>query len=423
LVHVKIIHLNTYAGNGGAGRACLRLNKSLRDRGINSEVGVNFSFGDSADSFNFSSGLLNKWWTAAAIILERIVAKLLTKPLPIPFSFPVFGRNISHHNKLKEADLIHVHWVNHAFLRPKDLAKLAKLNKPVVWTFHDSNAFTGGCHVRYNCNNYKNECGNCPVLKRSGLRDWSHIIWKDKFKAYQHLDFTIIAPSKWMLESVQSSKLLGNRHVKNIPNTLDATIFKPVPKSEASLRLNLPADKFILMSGFMPSRKDLHKGTSYLVEAIETWIKKYDVDPDKVELVVFGNKDDKNILYFPIKTTYLGIIKNDEKLALCYSAADVFIAPSLEDNLPNTVMESLSCGTPVVAFTTGGIPDMVNHLENGYLAEYRSSADLAAGINWVFKHPSRNDLNLKARGTIEDSFSEIIIAEQHIKLYRSLLSK
>lgn len=400
----------------------MRLNKALKAEGLDSELAVNFLFRDNPEVQNLSKGFFSKWFTAAGIILERITAKLFTKDVPIPFSFPVWGKDISGFKLLKSADIIHLHWINHAFLRPEDLARLSSLNKPVVWTFHDSNAFTGGCHVRYDCDHFLKECGDCPVLKYPGPDDSSHRIWKRKAKAYGKMDLTIVAPSKWMAGSVKKSSLLGAVKVINIPNTLDTNVFKPSVKSDAKAKLGLNPDKFILMSGFMPSRKDLHKGTPYLIEAIELFIKDHQVSPDLVELLVFGNRDEKNVPAFSIHTTFLGTISDDEKLALCYSAADVFLAPSLEDNLPNTVMESLSCGTPLAAFTTGGIPDMVKHKHNGYLAEYRSSSDLAAGIAWIYNYPNRAELNFNARQTVEEYFSEKIIADQHIELYKSLLN-
>jgi glycosyltransferase involved in cell wall biosynthesis len=265
------------------------------------------------------------------------------------------------------------------------------------------------------------ECGNCPILKYQGPDDSSHQIWKKKENAYSKLDITIIAPSRWMVESVKKSGIFGSANVVNIPNTLDTDVFKSTAKLEARAKLGLDPGKFILMSGFMPSRKDLHKGTPYLIEAIDLFIKNHEVSTDSVELLVFGNRDEKNVPEFSIPTTFLGTISDDEKLALCYSAADVFLAPSLEDNLPNTVMESLACGTPLAAFATGGIPDMVKHKHNGYLAEYRSSADLAAGIAWIYTYPDKAELNFNARQTIVNYFSEGTIAGQHIELYKSLL--
>ena len=420
---MKIIHLNTYAGNGGAGRACMRLNKALQAEGVDSVLAVNFLFKDNSEVENLSKGFFSKWFSATGIILERLTSKIFTKDLPIPFSFPVWGKDISRLKLLKSADIIHLHWINHAFLRPEDIALLANLKKPIVWTFHDSNAFTGGCHVRYECDHFLRECGNCPVLKYSGEDDSSHRIWKRKSKAYGKLDLNLIAPSRWMADSVKKSSLLGTKQIVNIPNTLDINVFKPSDKLEARKRLGLNQEKFLLMSGFMPSRKDLHKGTAYLKESIELFIKDHSFSPDSIELIVFGNRDEKNVPDFPIKTTFLGTISDDEKLALCYSAADVFLAPSLEDNLPNTVMESLACGTPVAAFNTGGIPDMVNHKSNGYLAEYKSSSDLAAGIAWIYQEANRAELNLNARRMVEEHFSEHIIAQKHIELYKSLLNK
>lgn len=419
---MKIVHLNTYAGNGGAGRACMRLNKALKAKGLDSELAVNFLFKANPEVLNLSKSFFSKFFAVFGIILERIIAKLFTKNVPIPFSFPVWGKDISGHQLLKSADIIHLHWINHAFLRPQDLAKLSDLNKPIVWTFHDSNAFTGGCHVRYDCDHFLKECGNCPILNYQGPDDSSHRIWKTKKNAYSKLDLTVIAPSKWMAESIKKSSIFSSANVVNIPNTLDTDLFKPTAKLEARAKLGLDPGKFILMSGFMPSRKDLHKGTPYLIEAIDLFIKNHQLSTDSVELLVFGNRDQKNAPEFSIPTTFLGTISDDQKLALCYSAADVFLAPSLEDNLPNTVMESLACGTPLAAFATGGIPDMVKHKYNGYLAEYRSSADLAAGIAWIYNYPDMAKLNFNARQTVEDYFAEGTIAGQHIELYKSLLN-
>ena len=417
---LKIIHLNTYAGNGGAGRACSRLNKALIMEGQDSVLAVNFQFKENPELVNLSKGFFNKWFSAFCIILERYYSKFFTKPVPIPFSIPLLGRNISNLKLLKSADIIHLHWINHAFLRPRDIAKLSKLNKPIVWTFHDSNAFTGGCHVRYDCDHFLKECGHCPVLKQPASNDWSHKIWLQKQKSYSNLKFTAIAPGRWMADSIRMSSLLRSNKIANIPNTLDTQIFKPLDKLEARKILGLSTEKFILMSGFMPSRMDMHKGTSYLINAIELLAENYNIDPEKMELIIFGNRDEKNVPDFSIQTTFLGTITDDEKLAQCYSAADVFLAPSLEDNLPNTVMESLACGTPVAAFRTGGIPDMVQHKENGYLAEYRSAADLARGIAWIYS-ADRHLLNANARKKIMNHFSEKVIALKHIELYETLL--
>jgi len=417
---LKVVHLNTYDGNGGAGRACRRLNRALLSQNIDSKVIVHYKFGKNPQIGDFNTNLIEKAWTAATILLERALAKRYLKAVKTPFSFTWFGRSVIHHPDVKNADIIHLHWVNHGFLNPKHIVEIAKLNKPVVWTFHDSNTFTGGCHVRYTCNHFERECGDCPLLKNASPNDYSHRIWKQKNRAYQKLGFDIIAPSSWMQASILKSSLMKGRAISQIPNTLETDIFKPLNKTEAKRKARLPEDKFILLSGFMPSRKDMHKGTSYLLESLELLKARLGEKANDVELVVFGNRDDKNLPEFPFKTTFLGKISNDEHLALCYAAADAFLIPSLEDNLPYTVMESLSCGTPVIAFTTGGIPDMVTHEKNGYLAAYRSSESFADGMEWVINHPDRILLNENARQTVMDKFSEQVIAQKHVDLYKQL---
>lgn len=421
---LKVVHLNTYDGNGGAGRACVRLNQALLNQDIDSKIIVHYKFGKNPRVITFNSNPIQKAYTAATIILERLLAKRYLKPLSrTPFSFTWFGRSVVHHPDVKNADIIHLHWINHGFLDPRHLAEIAKLNKPVVWTFHDSNAFTGGCHVRYTCDHYMRQCGNCPLLIDASDNDISHKIWQQKRKAYDVLDFAIAAPSSWMQASVKNSSLMQGKAVFQLPNTLETNIFKPADKKQAKTKAGLPTDKFIFLSGFMPSRKDLHKGTQYLLESLELLKQRLGADADKVELVIFGNRETEGVPDFPFKTSFLGTINNDEQLAQCYAAADTFLIPSLEDNLPYTVMESLACGTPVIAFTTGGIPDMVQHEYNGYLATYRSAESFAGGMEWIIKHPEKEQLDKQARQAVMDNFSEEVIAKKHILLYENLLQK
>jgi glycosyltransferase involved in cell wall biosynthesis len=417
---LKVVHLNTYDGNGGAGRACIRLNRALLSQGIESAVIVHYKFGKNPEIGEFNTNLLQKAYAAATIILERVWAKRYLKALKTPFSFAWFGRSVIHHPNVRAADIIHLHWVNHGFLNPKHIAELSKLNKPVVWTFHDSNAFTGGCHVRYSCDHFKKECGNCPLLKNDSPDDASHQIWKQKHTAYEKLNFSIVAPSIWMQRSVAESSLAKGKAVKQIANALETNVFKPTDKRSAKETLSFSTDKFIFLSGFMPSRKDLHKGIDYLIVALDLLKARLDIKAENIELVVFGNRNTEDMPEFPFKTSFLGTISDDERLALCYSAADAFLIPSLEDNLPNTVMESLACGTPVIAFTTGGIPDMVKHEQNGYLAQYRSSESFADGMQWIIDHPDKEKLRKNARQTVMDNFSEEVIAKKHIELYNKL---
>ena len=422
MIDLKVVHLNTYDGNGGAGRACLRLSNALTKNGVDSSVIVYYKFGEDPKTDTFNKGIFAKAKAIYNIMAERYLAKIFVKAVKTPFSLQWFGQSIVHHPALRTADVIHLHWVNHGFLSPKFLAQLDELEKPIVWTFHDSNAFTGGCHVRYSCEHFHQQCGNCPVLTYSGKDDISHKNWLRKQKAYSELSFHIVAPSKWMANSVKQSSLLGIRNVSVIPNTIEIDVFKPYVKAEAKKILKIPADHFVLMSGFMPSKNDKHKGAQYLIDALNELAIRPEIPNDKIELVIFGNKDEQNMPTFPFQTTFLGTINKDDHLAKCYAAADAFITPSLEDNLPNTVMESLACATPVIAFTTGGIPDMVKHLENGYLAKYKNATDLADGIEWLFLHEDKESVQKEARRTILNYFAPTVIAAKHEELYLELLN-
>lgn len=419
---MKIVHLNTYDGNGGAGRACLRLSDALNANGIASKVLVYYKFGSNPKITNISQGIFAKFKAVFNIMAERYLAKIFAKAVKTPFSLQWFGKSLIDIKALKDADIIHLHWINHGFLTPKFLAELDLLDKPIVWTFHDSNAFTGGCHVRYSCEHFHRQCGNCPLLKFSGPDDISHKTWLRKQNAYSELNFHIVAPSNWMAKSVKESSLLGMRNASVIPNTIEIDIFKPYVKAEAKKILKIPAHHFVIMSGFMPSKNDKHKGTQYLIDALNELASRPEITNNEIELVIFGNKDTKDMPEFPFKTTFLGTINKDEHLAKCYAAADVFVLPSLEDNLPNTVMESLACATPVVAFKTGGIPDMVKHLENGYLADYKSATDLADGIEWLFLNEDREAIQKEARRTILSRFAPNVIAKQHEEVYQDLIN-
>lgn len=420
---MKVIHLNTYDGNGGAGRASYRLNNALKSAGLDSELYTYMKFGNKENIHALYPSFTGKAFATANILAERYLPRFYEKDLKIPFSLSFFGKDIHHHPAVQEADIIHLHWVNHGFLNPTNLSKLALLNKPIVWTMHDSNTFTGGCHVRFSCENYRNSCGFCPLLKDSESHDISHKIWERKQKAYQKMNANFITPSNWLGNAAKQSGLLKNYPVHIIPNTLETAIFKPIDKAVARQKLNLNKDQFLLLSGFMPSKKDAHKGTQYLIEALDLWITQNPELKNKATLIVFGNRDSQSTPSFKIPVKFLGTINDDLKLANAYAAADVFLTTSLEDNLPNTVMESLACGTPVVSFTTGGIPDMVAHQQNGYLAVYKNSEDFMNGINWVYQHPDREKLRQNARITVMDKFSEEVIAKQHIALYKQLLAQ
>jgi len=412
--------LSTYGGDGKVGSEVLRLDQSLKSSGVGSVLICLHQADHRSGAKLISDGLFARLFAWFNTFAEHLLAKILTKKSGMPFSLQWFGRSVIHHPAVKEADVIHLHWVNDGFLSPKFLAQLDELEKPVVWTFYDSNAFTGGCHDHRDCEHYHKECGLCPLLKISGKDDLSHHTWSRKKKAYSELNCHIIAGDKEMADAVKLSSLMGFREVVIIPKSIPK-VFKPYLKAEAKKVLRIDPDKFVLMVNSTLLLEDVLKGAFNLLDTLNDLVGRPGIDPSNFELVILGSKTGETLPAFPIKTTFLGTISNDEHLSKCYSAADVFIVPTLQDRLPDGVMESLSCATPVVAFETTGTLRVVRHLENGYLAEYGSLDDLATGIEWLYHDENAPDIQKEARRTILTQFSETVIAEKHLLLYQSLI--
>ena len=167
---------------------------------------------------------------------------------------------------------------------------------------------------------------------------------------------------------------------------------------------------------------DRRKGISYLVEALNILKLKYPGNGD-IEIVLFGKNKSFDVNQLPFKVYELHMINSEQDIAEVYSLADVFVSPTIEDNLPNTIMEALACETPVVAFNTGGVPDMVEHKRNGYLAEFKSAEDFAAGINYILNSDKKDELAANARKKVLDNFTNEIVAEKYITVYQSVLNK
>ncbi|HYH56908.1 MAG TPA: glycosyltransferase, partial [Anseongella sp.] len=223
---LRVVHINSYDGSGGAARAADRLHLALIQEGVHSDMAVNVrreprpaaASGRRTYIKSLSRGPLGLAGSFILRAIEYLAVKLLVKPVKVPFSLPFLGKNIHRKRLLKQADIIHLHWVSQGFLTPGSVRRLQRLKVPIVWTMHDSAAFTGGCHVRYGCEHFHQKCGNCQFLKHSGPRDFSNYFWEKKAAAYGNVGITLIAPSNWMAGSVRSSSLLKDKPLEVIPN-------------------------------------------------------------------------------------------------------------------------------------------------------------------------------------------------------------
>jgi glycosyltransferase involved in cell wall biosynthesis len=278
--------------------------------------------------------------------------------------------------------------------------------------------FTGGCHIDGGCGKYLDWCGDCPVLKSGKKNDLSYKVFKRKVKTYKNIDLTIVGLSNWLKRCAEKSFLFRNKRVVNLPNPINTNFFRPILKSVAKEILNLQANKKLILFGAMGATSDPNKGFKELTEALKKVFPK-----TLFELIVFGASKPLSIQNFDFPAHYKGRLNDQLSLQILYSAADVVLVPSLQENLSNIIMESLACGTPVVGFNIGGNSDMIDHRVNGYLAEPYDAKDLAKGIDWVVNHKNHQKLCQKAREKVLQKFDSKVVAKQYIALYNEILSK
>ncbi|WMW23505.1 glycosyltransferase family 4 protein [Methanolobus mangrovi] len=415
---MKPLLINTSDIHGGAARAANRLHNGLQQIGINSKMLVQKK--TSNDNSVIGQEATIKGPRASKWNFISVTRYLIDRLPLIPYDYRNFQQidwspqwvpnNI--HRKVNQVnpDIVHLHWICQGFI---PIQEIAKIKQPLAWTFHDMWTFTGGCHYNGTCDRYKYECGKCPQLNSTTEKDLSRWVFNRKKKYWEEIDFTVVTPSNWLAKCAGSSSLLENKKIEVIPNGLDLQKFKTIPKEEARKTLNLPLDKNLILFGALNSTQDKRKGFQYLKSAIS--LLSNDLN---FEAIVFGNATDESQLDIPIN--FMGRLP-DNMLNSIYSAADAFVAPSVQDNLPNTIMEALACGTPSVAFDIGGMPDMISHMKNGYLAKPFDVEDLAKGIEWSVEQDQRKKkLSENSRKYVEENFELTSIAKRYADLYSKL---
>ena len=411
---IKPLLISSSDINGGAARAAYRLHRGLQSINVSSQMLVQNKESDDytviAPASKLSKGIGKLKPTLDALPLQlypqRDRSVYSVQYLPDQLAAKVAQIN---------PDVINLHWINFGYLQ---IETLAKFKKPIIWTLHDMWAFTGGCHYNGDCMNYVNSCGACPQLHSNTEKDLSRWVWRRKSKAWQDLNLTIVTPSHWLADCARKSSLFQNLRVEVIANGLDAQVYKPIDQAIARNLLNLSLDKKLVLFGAMNSTRNKRKGFHLLEPALQKLSE--DEKLENVELVILDASRPSEVpnLGFPIH--YLGRLNDDIALALLYSAADVFLAPSVQDNLPNTVMESLACGTPCVAFDIGGMSDMIQHQQNGYLAKPFDVNDLAKGITWVLEDEERlKKLGSNSRDKVEQKFTLEIQAKNYLSVYEN----
>ena len=417
---MRIVVISTTEREGGAARAARRLHRALLAAGAESSFLVGRK--KSADNDVLEVPAPEAPPTARwSLLQQELIDNNRVGQWNTHFSVTLPGTDLTSHPAVLEADVIHLHWIS-GLLSAADIARLLALGKPVVWTMHDERAFTGGCHYTFGCREFASLCETCPQL-RDDPQHFPAAVLADARLLWSPHALTIVTPTRWLAGQARQSTLFGIRRIETIPYALETDFFRPSPKSEARKTLGIAPDALVLLFG-ADYGAERRKGFHELITALKlclcdnTFHRR--CQERNVTLLCFGHPAEE-LKSLPIPLQSLGYVHDDETLATAYSASDLFLLPSLADNLPCTIMEAMSCGTPVVAFAAGGIPECVEDGVNGRLVPAGDAALLAQAILDLAKdEPMRTRMAQAARAMSESRYSLKLIGTQHLRLFEKL---
>jgi glycosyltransferase involved in cell wall biosynthesis len=429
----KIVILSMSDG-GGAGTAAWRLHRGLLSAGNDSTMLVGtkkrqdptvrvlpLGAGNGSDLTLLDTDASNAVWKHAAERWKRNMAAYPNRPPGLEtFTDGRSDIRLDLVREIRDADLVNLHWV--AGLMDVPTAGPALAGKPVVWTLHDLNAFTGGCHYSAGCMEYRNACGTCPALGSNNREDLSRTTWTQRDTFYRDLDLHVVTPSAWLANEARTSGLLRGRDVRHIRNAHPLDVFKPRDTHALRQRLRIEDDeKVILFSADAVSNQ--RKGFALLEQALPHLASRIGGN-ERVVLLTMGRKPAQLALPPNFRVHHLGSLVDENRVSAVYSLANLFVIPSLEDNLPNTIAESMACGTPAVGFAIGGIPEMIEHQNTGYLAKPFDVTDLALGMAWVLDALRQDpDIRQRCRQNAERNYEQKLQTAEYLTLFEELMAE
>ena len=408
---MKVIHINT-SDTGGAGRAVYRLHKSLTKIGLNSEMWVNTS-NHKDSSVKSPNNIKSKFLSLLRRNLKKTLMMFVKTKNPILHSPSFLPSSWVKKINSSDADIVNLHWVQHEMLSVSDISKI---KKPLVWTLHDMWGFCGAEHVSWD-SRWKEGYDYHNRLKNENGFDINRWTWARKVK-YWKKPLKIIAPSIWLKRCVNESKLMRGWPCKTIPNTIDTNFWKPTIKYLARRSLNFPQKSYILAFGSSNAIQEPHKGFDLLLEALQKIKKEKLIN---LELVIFGQKKISRSIQLDIPFYNIGFLKNVDLKEL-YNAVDAVVVPSRLEAFGQIASEASACETPVIAFNTSGLKDIVIHKVTGYLAKQFEVEDLSKGIVWVLENSEIKQLGYNARKHVLDNFSNNLVAKKYLETYKEILN-
>lgn len=418
---MRVLIVNTSEKTGGAAVAANRLLEALNNNGVKAKMLVGDKETDDIKVVGVGQKLRRRFcflWERWCIYVRMHFSREHLFSVDIANS----GVNITRLREFKEADVIHLHWINQGMLSLKGIRKILESGKPVVWTMHDIWPATAICHLTLGCGAFKSRCRRCRLLPGGGgENDISVQVWRQKQALLKDRAISYVACSRWLEGEARKSALLAGQNITSIPNPIDMNVYHPSDKVAARRAIGLPEGKRIIL--FVSQRAtNVNKGMSYLTEACKLMLSANPDMRDNTAVAILGGHSEEVTSGLPFESFPLGYVSDDRRIVTIYNAADVFVLPSLSENLPNTIMEAMACGVPCVGFRVGGIPEMIDHLKNGYVAAMKSAEDLANGIRWTLFEADYNALKREAVRKVMASYSQQSVALKYIEVYNQALA-
>ena len=412
---LRIAFLSTFEKHGGAGLAAYRLRLALQKH-FSAEI-ICFSQFEG----DFRKFTLKNIPALARIGFDKYFLKKQLRKRSDLYKFETgrLGLPLHKNPDIVSSDIIHLHWIQQGFLSLEEILKLSRI-KPVIWTLHDMWPFTGGCCYSNECTRYMDSCGSCPYLKNPDANDLSSEIWKKKERIYQGGKITLVGPSQWICRKAAESSLGRMADIRHIPYAIDTDLFTPVERERVRLQTGIREDEFVLLFGAQ-NLDDERKGFRILEEAL-ILVKQSGFSMERMRLFVFGaTSRNDNFHSLPVRVNYAGTIKSPEELKKLYQVSDWYVHAALADNLPNTVIESVACGTPVMGFDSGGILEIITDGFNGMIAKHMTAEDLAQMILRSFDARGLlSELRKNARHFALENYSMEKISKAYADLYREV---
>ncbi len=413
---MRVLIVNTSDRSGGAAVAANRLMMALNNHGVKVKMLVRDKISDSLTIVALPKSPLLHW----NFLWERFVIYCrlhFSRKHLFEIDLANTGSDITRLPEFQEADVIHLHWINQGMLSLGTIRKILRSGKPVVWTMHDIWPATGLCHVTLGCRYFTSVCHQCRLLPGGGSdNDLSTSVWRKKERMLDGESIFFVACSRWLAGEAKASGLLKGQKITSIPNPIDTHIYKPGDRMEARRRLGLKEDRqYILFASQRATNEN--KGMDYLIEACRQLH-----DLPQVTVLILGGHAEEVAPQLSLDAVPLGYVNDERRIVEIYQAADVFVLPSLSENLPNTIMEAMACGLPCVGFRVGGIPEEIDHKRNGYVAEYRNACDLANGIRWVLTSAKSDELSRDCVRKVTQNYSQQSVALRYIDVYEQAMA-